>query len=210
MMQTDGGLMNKPKPQHHHSRLSADFDQDRALDDVHYRVLLAIPTETYIPIFAIGVETRRSQRETIVLDDREELSRLVGGNLSRNLLSRYRQHRVMQVRIRVSPRTVLYSQWLGFPTLEQADDFARENSRFGLTAIRVRTDAEYTMRKTALESGLTRGRFDLSRIEPRSRLNRAREYIEGAEDLNRLEEGQRALATLEEALSAVADAISVG
>jgi hypothetical protein len=52
-----------------------------------------------------------------------------------------------------------------------------ENSRFGLNAIRFRTDAEYRKRKTALERGLTRGRFDLSRIEPRSRLNRAREYI---------------------------------
>jgi hypothetical protein len=165
--------------QHHDSHSPADFDQDRALDDVRYRVLLAIPTETYIPIFAIGVETRRSQCETIVLDDREEISRLVGGNLSRNLLARYGEHRVMQVRIRVSPRTVLYSQWLAFPTLAQAGDFVRENSRFGLTAIQVRSHAEYTARKAALENGLTRGRFDLSRVEPRLRLNRAREYVEG-------------------------------
>jgi hypothetical protein len=106
-------------------------------------------------------------------------------------------------------RIVLYSLWLAFPTLAQAEDFARENRRFGLDAIQVRTDAEYTMRKAALENGLMRGRFDLSRIEPRSRLNRSQEYIKAAEDLNRLEEGQRTLATLEEALSAVADAISV-
>jgi hypothetical protein len=112
--------------------------------------------------------------------------------------------------MRISPRTVLYSRWLAFPTLEQAQDFVRENSRFGLNTIRVHTDAEYKKHTATLENGLTRGRFDLRRIEPRSRLNRARGYIEAAEDLNRLEEGQRALATLEEALSTVADTISVG
>jgi hypothetical protein len=206
-MQTDGGLMST---QHHDAHSPADFDHDRALDDVRYRVLLAIPTETYIPIFAIGVEARRSQCQTAALDDREELSRLVGGNLTRSLAARYGEHHLIQHRIRISPRTVLNSQWLAFPTLARADDFVRENSRFGLNAIRVRTDAEYTTRKAALESGLTRGRFDLSRIEPRSRLNRSQEYTKAAEALNRLEEGQRALATVEEALSAVADAISVG
>jgi hypothetical protein len=73
---------------------------------------------------------------------------------------------------------------LAFPTPAQAEDFVRENSRLGLSAIRVRTDAEYTARKAALEDGLGRGRFDLSHIEPRSRLSRAREYIAAAEDLN--------------------------
>jgi hypothetical protein len=66
----------------------------------------------------------------------------------------------MQVRNRVNPRTVLYSRWLAFPALAQGEDFVRENSRFGLNTIRVHTDAEYTMRKAALENGLTRGRFD--------------------------------------------------
>jgi hypothetical protein len=65
--------------QHHDAHSPADFDHDRALDDFRYRVLLAIPTETYIPIFALGVEARRSQCQTVVLDTREELSRLVGG-----------------------------------------------------------------------------------------------------------------------------------
>ena len=105
---------------------------------------------------------------------------------------------------------MLYSEWLAFPTLAKAQDFVRENPKFGIKGIQVRIDAEYTMHKAALENGLTRGRFDLSCVEARSRLNRAREYVEMTEDLNRLEEGQRALAALEEALSAVADAISVG
>jgi hypothetical protein len=147
MMHTNGGPMST---QHHDAHSPADFDHDRALDYVRYRVLLAIPAQTYIPIFAIGVEARRSQCQTAVLDDREELSRLVGGNLTRSLAARYGEHWVMQVRIRVSPRTVLYSRWLAFPTLAQADDFVRENSRFGLTAIQVRSHAEYTARKAAL------------------------------------------------------------
>jgi hypothetical protein len=126
MMHTNGGPMST---QHHDAHSPADFDHDRALDYVRYRVLLAIPAQTYIPIFAIGVEARRSQCQTAVLDDRE--------------------------------------RWLAFPTLAQADDFVRENSRFGLTAIQVRSHAEYTARKAALEDGLGRGRFDLSRIEPR-------------------------------------------
>jgi hypothetical protein len=196
--------------QHHKLDPSSKFDHDCTPDDTRYRVLIAVPTVSYVPMFAIAFEARRSQCETTVLDGGEELSRLLGGNLSRSLLARYGKHRVLQVRIRISPRTVLYSQWLAFGTTAQAQDFVRENSRLGLNAIRVRTDVEYTARKIALEKGLTRGRYDLSRVEPRSGLNRAREYIEAAEALNRLEEGQRALARLEETLPAVADAISVG
>jgi hypothetical protein len=97
---------------------------------------------------------------------------------------------------------------LPYPGTSQ--DFVRENPKFGIKAIQVRIDAEYTKRKGALANGIAKGRFDLSGVEARSRLNRAREYIEVAEAVNRLQEGQRALAALEDALPAVADAISVG
>jgi hypothetical protein len=59
-------------PQHHDTH---SLDQECTPDDIRYRVLLALPTETYIPIFAMGVEARRRQCETTVLDPREELSR---------------------------------------------------------------------------------------------------------------------------------------
>ena len=199
--------MGTPTPQHQDTR---SLDQECAPDDIRYRVLLVIPTETYIPIFALGVEAQRSQCETTVLDLREELSRLVGGNLTRSLATRYGEHRLIQVRIRISPRTVLYSRWLAFPTAGQAQDFVRENSKFGIKAIQVRVDAEYTMREGALAIGIAKGRFDLSRVEARSRLHRARENVDATEAVNRLHEGRRVLATLEEALPAVPNVISIG
>jgi hypothetical protein len=99
--------MGTPKPQHHHSRSPADFDQDYTPKDIRYRVLLAIPTETYIPIFAIGVEARRTECETTVVDEREELSRLVGGNLTRSLTARFGEYYLIQLRMRISPRMVV-------------------------------------------------------------------------------------------------------
>jgi len=172
---------NRAAQQHKGPHSPADFDRDRALDGVRYRVLLAIPTDAHIPIFALEVEARRTKYETAPLEDRAPLSRLVGGNLTRRLPVCYGEHHLIQVRVRISPRTVLYSRWLAFPRLAEAEEFVRVNSKFGLKAIRVRTDAEYRKLKAAQEEGLSRGRFDLSRLHPRSRLNRGREFIETTE-----------------------------
>jgi hypothetical protein len=158
----------------------------------------------------MGVEARRRQCETTVLDPGEELSRLVGGNLTRSLPTRYGEHRLIQSRIRIRPRTVLYSCWLEFPTAGQAQDFVRENPKFGIKAIQVRVEAECTMRKDALANGIAKGRFDLSGVEARSQLHRAREYVDATEEVNRLQEGRRVVATLEKALAAVPNVISIG
>jgi hypothetical protein len=205
MMYTDGGQMSTP--QHHDTH---SLDQECTPDDIRYRVLLALPTETYIPIFAMGVEARRRQCETTVLDHREELSRLVGGNLTRSLAKRYGEHRLIQSRIRISPRTVLYSRWLDFPTAGQAQDFVRKNPKFGIKATQVRVEAEYTMRKGALTNGIAKGRFDLSGVAARSRLHRAREYVGATEEVNRLQEGRQVVATLEKTLAAVPNVILIG
>ena len=77
--------MGTPTPQHQDTH---SLDQESAPDDVRYRVLLVIPTETYIPIFALGVEAQRRQCEISIVDGRENLSRLVGGNLARSLATR--------------------------------------------------------------------------------------------------------------------------
>ena len=68
--------MGTPTPQHQDTH---SLDQECAPDDVRYRVLLVIPTETYIPIFALGVEAQRSQCEISIVDGRDNLSLLVGG-----------------------------------------------------------------------------------------------------------------------------------
>ena len=84
-------------------------------EDIHYRVLLALPDARTIPVLALGVEAERPALDMRVIPSGETLSCLVGGNLSRSLQSRYGEHRLIGVRRRVDKRTAIYSTGSPFP-----------------------------------------------------------------------------------------------
>jgi len=179
-------------------------------EDIHYRVLLALPDARTIPVFALGVEAERPALDTRVIPSGEALSRLVGGNLSRALRGRYGEHRLVDVRRRVNRRTAVYSQWLAFPEIAQAEAFVRDHPRFGLNGIEGRATAELTGARELLQRQLSERRFELSRYEPLVRHSRASEYVQKAEALDRLKWGLGALSRLKVSLLERPDGVSVG
>jgi hypothetical protein len=161
--------------------------------DIRYRVLLALPDARTIPVFALGVEAGRPALDTKVISSPETLSGLVGGNLSRALQSRYGEHRLIGVRRRVDKRTAIYTHWLAFPEMAQAEAFVRDHPRFGLNGIEQKATAELASAHELLERQVGQGRFDLNRYEPPVRVSRAKEYVERAEALDQLAWGLSAL-----------------
>ena len=179
-------------------------------EDIHYRVMLALPDARTIPVFALGVEAERSALHTRVVSSGEALSRLVGGNLSRAIQGRYGEHRLVDVRRRVDKRTAVYSHWLTFPEIAQAEAFVRDHPRFGLHGIEERAKTELTSARELLERHVGQGRFELSRYELSVRISRASEYVQRAEALERLASGLGALSRLKASLLEMPDGISVG
>jgi hypothetical protein len=189
---------------------STDIPQAWKPEDIRYRVLLALPDARTIPVFALGVEAERPALDTKVVSSPEALSRLVGGNLSRALQNRYGEHRLVDVRRRVDRRTAVYSQWLAFPEIAQAEAFDRDHPRFGLNGIEEKATAELTGARELLQRQLGEGRFELSRYEPLVRHSRAKEYVQKAEALDRLKWGLGALSRLKVSLLERPDGVSVG
>jgi hypothetical protein len=145
-----------------------------------------------------------------VIPSGETLSGLVGGNLSRALQSRYGEHRLIGVRRRVDKRTAVYSHWLAFPEIAQAEAFVRDHPRFGLNGIEEKATAELTGTRELLQRQLSEGRFELSRYETPVRVSRAKEYVQKAEALERLASGLGALSRLKVSLLEMPDGVSVG
>jgi hypothetical protein len=173
-------------------------------EDFPFRVLLAVPEALTIPLFALGAEARREPVEAEVISDKEAFSRLVGGNLFRTLAQgRYGEHRFVKTRRRSGQRTAVYAFWLAFPELAQAEAFVGDHPRFGLTAIEARAQAEVARHEADLRNGAVKGRYNLGPLEHRARLNRAREYVQASEEIDRMSWGLSALKRLRESLAAV-------
>jgi hypothetical protein len=169
------------------------------------------PEALTIPLFALRAEARRKPVEAEVISDKEAFSRLVGGNLFRTLAQgRYGDHRFVQTRWRLGESTAVYASWFSFSDRARAQAFVGDYPRFGLTAIEARTQAEVARHEADLRSGAAIGRYDLEPLEHRVRLNRAREYVQASEDLDRLLSSLSALRRLRESLAADPDGTSVG
>ena len=179
-------------------------------EDIRYRVLLAIPEALNIPHFALGAEVKRSQIQTTAIASRDDASRLVGGNVFRGLGARYGEHRFISVRRRLLQRTALYSAWLAFADLAQAEAFVRDHPRFGLDGLDARTSAEQTALEQNLKDDLAQGRFNLGDIDPNARLRQAKAYVEACDRLEALEQARWALSKLREDLIAYPKGVSVG
>jgi hypothetical protein len=179
-------------------------------EEIGYRVLLALPDARTIPVLPLGVEAERPALDTRVIPSGETLSCLVGGNLSRSLQSRYGEHRLIGVRRRVDKRTAVYSHWLAFPEIAQAEGFVRDHPRFGLHGIEERAKTELTSARELLQRQLSEGRFELSRYEPLVRHSRAKEYVQRAEEVGELEWGLGALSRLKVSLLEMPDGVPVG
>jgi hypothetical protein len=185
-------------------RATTEISGTRGTEDVPYRILLAIPEARNIPYFAMGAE-----RPANAFQAGLRSSSPLGGNVSRGLQSRYGDHRLISVRMRIK-KTALYSEWLAFPTVAQAETFVRDNPRFGLEAIEAKTAAKSNALNHALQDAVTLGRFNLGHIDPNARCKRAREYTEICDELEKLRWDLWSLCQLRENLSAFGHGISVG
>lgn len=180
-------------------------------EDLPHRVLLKAPEALTIPISALGVEAGRDPHEVTINLGREALSQAVSGNLSRSIAGGlYGYYRLINVRRRIRQRTALYSSWLAFPKLIQAETFLQDHPRFGLNAVEAKAQADHARREADLRSGAEKGRYDLGPLEHRARLNRAREYIQVSEELDKLSWGLWALRKLNESIATARDSVSVG
>ena len=104
----------------HKSRANTQISGIRGIEVVPYRILLAIPEARNIPYFAIGEEKPANAFQSSMRS-----SSPLGGNVSRGLQSRYGDHRLISARMRIN-KTALYTEWLAFPTLAQAETFVRD------------------------------------------------------------------------------------
>ena len=179
-------------------------------EDIRYRVLLAVPEALNIPHFALGAEAKRNQIQTTLIASKDEASRLVGGNVFRCLGAQYGEHRFISVRRRLLEKTAVYSAWLAFADLAQAEAFVRDHHRFGLDGLEARTSAEQTALQQSLKDALAQGRFNLGHVDPNARLTRAKEYFESCNRLDTLENGRWALSKLREDLMAFPEGFSLG
>ncbi len=175
-------------------------------EDLPCRVLLAVPQALTIPVFGLAVEAQRQPVDVTMTSNRNALSRMVGGNLSRALVGgRYGTHRLLAVRRRVRERTALYSSWLAFPELTQAEAFISDHPRFGMTSIEARTRADHTRRSADLKARVEAGRYDLRLLKARDRLSRAKEYVRLSEELDQVAWGLNALRLMRESLDPASD-----
>jgi hypothetical protein len=186
------------------SRTTTEISGIRGTVDVPYRILLAIPEAWNIPYFALGAEKPANAFQAV-----SKSSSPLGGNVSRGLQSRYGDHRLISVRMRIK-KTALYSEWLAFPAVAQAETFIRDNPRFGIEAIEAKTAAESNTLNHTLQDAVTLGRFNLGRIDPNARCKRAREYTQICDKLEKLRWDLWSLCQLRENLSAFGHGMSVG
>jgi hypothetical protein len=180
-------------------------------EDFPFRVLLAVPEATTIPIFALGVEAGRDQNESrVTFSTRQALARVISGNLSRSLPSRYGEHRLIKMRRRVGERTASYSSWLAFRELAQAEALVRDHPCFGLAAIENKTRSEFMSREKNMNAAAANGRFNLGPLRHRARLSRAKEYVSEGEALDKLDQQIAAFATLRRSLTENPAGVPVG
>ena len=186
------------------SRGTTQISGIRGTEDVPYRILLGIPEASNIPYFAMGAEKPANAFQSSMRS-----SSPLGGNISRGLQSRYGDHRLISVRMRIN-KTALYIEWLAFPTLAQAETFVRDHSKFGLETIEAKAVAESTALTQGLQDAVTLGRFNLGQIDPNARCNRAREYTTICDKLEKLRWNLWSLRQLRENLTVFGQGISVG
>jgi hypothetical protein len=185
-------------------RTTTEISCIRGTEDIPYRILLAIPEARNIPYFAMGAE-----RPANAFQAGLRSSSPLGGNVSRGLQSRYGDHRLISVRMRIK-KTALYSEWLAFPTVAQAETFVRDNPKFGLEAIEAKTATASNALNQTQQDAVTLGRFNLGHIDPNARCKQAREYSEMCDKLEKLRWDLWSLCQLRENLSAFGHGISVG
>jgi hypothetical protein len=186
------------------SRAATRISGIRGTEDVPYRMLLAVPEARNIPYFAMGAEKPANAFQSSLRS-----SSPLGGNVSRGLQSRYGNHRLISVRMRIN-KTAFYSEWLAFPTLAHAEAFVRDNPKFGLEAIEAKAVTESNALNQTQQDAVTLGRFNLGNIDPNARCSRAREYTKICDKLEKWRWDLWSLRQLRENLSVFGQGISVG
>ena len=125
------------------------------------------------------------------------------------LPGRYGYHRLLSVRRRVGRRMAIYASWLALTDLTAAEALVNDHPGLGLGGIEKRVEAEFRTREGKLKSTAASRRFDLSRLDFRHGMWRAREYLTEAEALDKLK-CRVALTRLKESLVADPDGVCVG
>ncbi len=146
------------------------------LQDLLYRVLLAVPQANHIPYFAMGAEAVRPDYE---ITEVSTPAVNFNGNLLRSLPGRFGPFGFLSIRHRRSERTATYSSWLGFASREMAESFVAsvKHQRHGLNAMIDRTNRELADARTTFEANLAGGLFDLGYLEKDRRRKQADLYV---------------------------------
>ena len=185
-------------------------EADASVRDLPFRVLLRVPEAGYIPVFALGVEAGRPTSDVTVLIGFEPLRKVVNTNVCDAVLSgRYGPYALLACRDRQG-RTAVYSRWLAFPEINVAEAFLRDFPRFGLNNIEQRVHEKFSAKEDQLQTGAGSGRYNLGPLEHRARLNRAREYIQVSDELEKIKDELLALRKLRAVLTDAQGVVSVG
>jgi hypothetical protein len=175
-----------------------------------FRALLRVPEVGHIPVFALGVEAGRPASDVSLLLGFEPLPEVVNTNVCDAVLSgRYGPYALLACRDRRG-RTAVYSRWLAFAEINAAEAFLRDFSRFGLNKIEQRSREKCSAKDDQLQTRAASGRYNLGPLEHRARLNRAREYIQLSEELEKLRDELVALRKLRAVLADAEGVVSVG
>ncbi len=144
--------------------------------DLLYRILLAAPQTTTIPVFAMGVEAGRPAYDVQVV---AKPGVTINGNLLRSLPDRFGPHGFLDIRHRRADRTATYSSWLGFAAQGDAEGFMGlvKHGKHGLDAMLAETERHREKAKRTFDANLGGGLFDLGRLEESQRRKQADLYV---------------------------------
>jgi len=144
-------------------------------------------TETNIPYFAMSVEPRDIRSSAI--RHVNKISRIIGGNTYRWLdaTAEYRNAwRLIMTRGFVPPKTAVYCNWLIFANDELEERFLKQFPGMSIDVRMKMLSQKLDELRTALETGVTAGGYDLRKTSPKSRRHVAAAYIEKHDEVEKL------------------------
>ena len=154
-------------------------------DDLLYRILLAPPQSTTIPLFAMSFEAGRPAYD---VQAGAEPKVPFNGNLLRSLAGRIGPHSFLEIRHRRSSRSAIYASWLGFAAQSDAENFVSfiRPGKHGLDAMIDRTQRELEDARRMFEAHVAGGLFDLGRLEENRRRKQADLYVRLDDEIAKL------------------------
>ena len=151
-------------------------------------IAVGVPSESFIPYFAMSVEPRDSRASAVT--DKDKIRKAIGGHAYKwlNENAEYDDAwRLVMTREFVPPRSAVYCTWLIFRNDDLEQKFVAKFQKLAseLRAQRILNNLEDY--RTYLDKGLLSGGYDLSKSAPKARVAVARAYIEKHEQIAKLQ-----------------------